>query len=142
MRALDSLPGHGQTQETWTTTAFLGVRLWQGGEFYFDPELAQGFGLNGTLGIAGFPNGEAQKAGAAEPKFRAQRYYLKQTFGFGGEQEDVPDAANQLPGKRDIDRITLIVGRFRDRRFLRQQCLCARSARGFHELGDVVVGRL
>lgn len=107
-----SLPGHAQTQETWTTTAFLGVRLWQGGEFYFNPELAQGFGLNGTLGIAGFPNGEAQKAGAAEPKFRAQRYYLKQTFGLGGEQEDVPDAANQLPGKRDIDRVTVIVGRF------------------------------
>src|SRR5665213_1830582 len=108
----DSLPGHGQTQETWTTTAFLGVRLWQGGEFYFDPELAQGFGLNSTLGIAGFLNGEAQKASAAEPKFRPQRYYLKQTWGLGGEQEDVADAANQLPGKRDIDRVTLIVGRF------------------------------
>jgi high affinity Mn2+ porin len=86
--------------------------LWQGGEFYFDPELAQGFGLNGTLGLAGFPNGEAQKAGAAFPKYRPQRYYLKQTFGLGGEQEDVADAANQLPGKRDIDRVTLIVGRF------------------------------
>src|ERR1700688_1746270 len=108
----NSLPGGGQARETWTTTAFLGVRLWQGGEFYFNPELAQGFGLNGTLGIAGFPNGEAQKAGAAEPKFRAQRYYLKQTFGLGGEQEDVADAANQLPGKRDIDRVTLVVGRF------------------------------
>ncbi len=107
-----SLPGQGQTQATWTTTAFLGVRLWQGGEFYFNPELAQGFGLAGTLGLAGFPNGEAQKAGAAEPKLRAQRYYIKQTFGLGGEQEDVPDAANQLAGKRDIDRVTLVVGRF------------------------------
>jgi high affinity Mn2+ porin len=108
----NSLPGSGQARETWTTTAFLGVRLWQGGEFYFNPELAQGFGLNGTLGLAGFPNGEAQKAGTAYPKVRAQRYYFKQTFGLGGEQEDVADAANQLPGKRDIDRITLIVGRF------------------------------
>ena len=108
----DSLPGGGQARETWTTTAFLGVRLWQGGEFYFDPELAQGFGLNGTLGLAGFPNGEAQKAGSAYPKYRPQRYYLKQTFGLGGEQEDVADAANQLPGKRDVDRVTLIVGRF------------------------------
>jgi high affinity Mn2+ porin len=108
----NSLPGGGQTQQTWTTTAFLGVRLWQGGEFYFDPELAQGFGLNGALGLAGFPNGEAQKAGGAYPKIRPQRYYIKQTFGLGGEQEDVADAANQLPGKRDIDRITLIVGRF------------------------------
>src|SRR6202000_3110732 len=90
----------------------IGVRLWQGGEFYFDPELAQGFGINGTLGIAGFPNGEAQKAGTPFPKIRPQRYYIKQTFGLGGEQEDVDDGPNQLSGKRDIDRITLIVGRF------------------------------
>jgi high affinity Mn2+ porin len=108
----NSLPGGGQGRETWTATAFLGWRLWQGGEFYFNPELAQGFGLNSTLGLAGFPNGEAQKAGATFPRIRPQRYYLRQTFGLGGEQEDVPDAANQLPGKRDIDRITLIVGRF------------------------------
>jgi high affinity Mn2+ porin len=108
----NSLPGLSQTQTTWTTTAFLEVRLWQGGEFYFDPELAQGFGLNGALGLAGFSNGEAQKAGAEYPKIRPQRYYLKQTYGLGGEQEDVADGPNQLAGKRDIDRVTLIVGRF------------------------------
>jgi high affinity Mn2+ porin len=107
-----SLPPAGQVQATWTTTAFLGVKLWQGGEFYFNPELAQGFGLNGTQGLAGFSNGEAQKAGAAFPKFRPERYYLRQTFGLGGEQEEVADAPNQLPGKRDIDRVTVIVGRF------------------------------
>src|SRR4029077_4964227 len=81
----NSLPGLSQTQTTWTTTAFLGVRLWQGGEFYFDPELAQGFGLNGALGLAGFSNGEAQKGGAPFPRFRPQRYILRQTFGLGGE---------------------------------------------------------
>ncbi|WP_456720083.1 MULTISPECIES: carbohydrate porin [unclassified Bradyrhizobium] len=108
----NSLPGAGQAQQTWTTTAFLGVRLWEGGEFYFNPETAQGFGLNGTLGLAGFPNGEAQKAGAEYPRIRPQRYYLKQTFGFGGEQEDVPDGPNQIAGKRDIDRLTVVVGRF------------------------------
>jgi high affinity Mn2+ porin len=108
----NSLPGTGQFQNTWTTTAFLGARLWEGGEVYFDPELAQGFGLNGTLGLAGFPNGEAQKAGAPFPKIRPQRYYFKQTWGLGGEQEDVADGPNQLEGKRDIDRVTLVVGRF------------------------------
>jgi hypothetical protein len=40
----NSLPGDGQLQSTWTTTAFLGVRIWNGGELYFNPELAQGFG--------------------------------------------------------------------------------------------------
>jgi high affinity Mn2+ porin len=108
----NSLPGAGRVNETWTVDAFLGWRLWEGGEFYFGPELAQGFGIGGTLGIAGFSNGEAQKGGAEYPRFRAQRYYFRQTFGLGGEQEEVADAANQLPGKRDIDRVTLTIGRF------------------------------
>ncbi|HEX7884179.1 MAG TPA: carbohydrate porin [Afipia sp.] len=108
----NSLPGAGRTRETWTVGAFLGWRLWEGGEFYFNPELAQGFGIGNTLGLAGFSNGEAQKGGAEYPKFRAQRYFLRQTFGLGGAQEDVADAANQLPGKRDIDRVTVTVGRF------------------------------
>jgi high affinity Mn2+ porin len=108
----NSLPGPGQLQATWTTTAFLGLRLWEGGELYFNPEMAQGFGINGTLGLAGFPNGEAQKAGAPFAKLRPQRYFFKQTFGLGGEQEEVADGPNQLPGKRDIDRITVVVGRF------------------------------
>jgi hypothetical protein len=47
----------------------------------------------------------AQKAGAAYSQFRPERYYLKQTFGLGGEHDDVADAANQLPGKRDVDRV-------------------------------------
>ena len=84
---------NGRVRETWTVGAFLGWRLWEGGEFYFGPELAQGFGINGTLGLAGFSNGEAQKGGAEYPKFRAQRYSFRQTFGLGGEQEDVADAA-------------------------------------------------
>ena len=108
----NSLPGGGQGRETWTVDAFLGWRLWQGGEFYFNPELAQGFGLNSTLGLAGFPNGEAQKGGTPFPKFRPQRYFIRQTFGLGGEQEEVGDGPLQLAGKRDIDRVTVIVGRF------------------------------
>ena len=110
-RGPNSLPGGGQGRESWSTTAMIGWRLWEGGEFYLDPELNQGFGLAGTVGLAGFPNGEAQKAGSTIPKFRPQRYFLRQTFGLGGEQETVEDAPNQLPGKRDVDRVTLTVGR-------------------------------
>ncbi|MGY4316586.1 opacity protein-like surface antigen [Bradyrhizobium sp. JR3.5] len=138
----NSLPGAGQAQQTWTTTAFLGVRLWEGGELYFNPETAQGFGLNGTLGLAGFPNGEAQKAGAEYPRIRPQRYYFKQTFGFGGEQEDVPDGPNQIAGKRDIDRLTVIVGRFAVGDFFDGNSYAKDPRADFHELGDVVVRRL
>ena len=107
----NSLPGTGQGRETWTTTAFLGWRVWDGGEVYFNPEADQGFGLNATHGLAGFSNGEAQKGGAPFPRVRAMRYFLRQTFGLGGEQEEIADGPNQLPGKRDIDRVTLTVGR-------------------------------
>ncbi len=108
----NSLPAGGQARETWTVDAFLGWRLWEGGEFYFNPELAQGFGIGTTLGLAGFSNGEAQKGGGDFPKFRPQRYFFRQTFGLGGEREDVADGPNQLAGKRDVDRITVTVGRF------------------------------
>lgn len=108
----NSLPAVGRGRETWTVDAFIGWRLWDGGELYFNPELAQGFGIGGTLGIAGFSNGEAQKGGAEYPRFRPQRYIFRQTFGLGGEQEDVADGPMQLAGKRDIDRVTVTVGRF------------------------------
>lgn len=108
----NSLPGGGLGRETWTVSAMVGWRLWDGGEVYFNPEMAQGFGIGSTLGLAGFSNGEAQKGGAEYPKFRAQRYYYRQTFGLGGGDEDVADAFGQLAGKRDIDRITVTVGRF------------------------------
>ncbi len=83
----NSLPGGGQARETWTVDAFLGWRLWEGGEFYFNPELAQGFGIGTTLGLAGFSNGEAQKGGGDFPKFRPQRYFFPKAFGLGGERK-------------------------------------------------------
>ena len=108
----NSLPAGGQTRETWTATAFAGVRLAKGLELYFDPELDQGGGLAKTVGIAGFPNGEAQKGGSEFPKFRAQRYFVRQTIGLGGAQEKIEDGPNQLAGSVDINRLTLTAGRF------------------------------
>jgi hypothetical protein len=46
-------------KETTDLTVFLGARLWQGAEIWITPEIDQGFGLNNTLGVAGFPSGEA-----------------------------------------------------------------------------------
>ena len=38
--------------------------------------------------------------------------FIRQTFGLGGEQEDVPDGQLTLAGKQDISRLTFTVGRF------------------------------
>lgn len=106
-----SLSGSGQLKNTTSATMFLGLRLWHGAELYFNPELMQGLGLSDTHGVAGFPNGEAQKSGFPVPRFNAARIFVSQTFGFGGEQERVEDGPNQLPGTRDVSRLTITAGK-------------------------------
>jgi high affinity Mn2+ porin len=101
-----------QTRQTWSTSAFLGVRLWQGGELYYNPELLQGFGLHDTTGAAGYPNGEAQKSNFPYPHYNTSRLFLRQTFGFGGEQEKLEGAPNQLSGMVDVSRLTIQAGKF------------------------------
>ncbi len=108
----NSLTGASQIQNTTSATAFVGYRPRDGTEIYINPELMQGFGLSNTLGVAGFPNGEAQKSDFPAPRLDIARVFVRQTFGLGGEQETVEDGPNQLAGKQDISRITVTTGRF------------------------------
>src|SRR6185437_4622211 len=97
---------------TTSATAFIGVKTpWEGGEFYVNPELMQGFGLSDARGLAAFPNGEAQKSSFPYPRINVARVFLRQTFGFGGEQEKLEDGPNQIAGKQDISRLTVTVGK-------------------------------
>ena len=106
-----SLAGSRQAQYTQSATGYIGLRLWEGGEFYFNPELMQGFGLSDVRGLAGFSNGEAQKSNFPMPRLNVARAFVRQTFGLGGEQETLADGPNQLAGKYDISRITVTAGK-------------------------------
>jgi high affinity Mn2+ porin len=108
----NSLTPAPQAQATWSNSLFLNARLWEGGEVYYNPELLQGFGLNDTVGAGGFPNGEAQKSNFPYPHYNTSRLFLRQTFGFGGEQEDLASGATQLGGKVDVSRLTVQAGKF------------------------------
>ena len=108
---VQSLYGRGQFKNTTSATAFLGFRPSEGTEIYLNPELMQGSGLSDTFGMGAFPNGEAQKSGFPIPRANIARIFVRQTFGLGGEQEAVEDAANQLAGKRDVSRITVTAGK-------------------------------
>jgi high affinity Mn2+ porin len=108
----NSLTPASQMQETWSNSLFLNARLWEGGEVYYNPELLQGFGLNNTVGVAGFPSGEAQKSNFPYPHYNTSRLFLRQTFGFGGEQEELASGPSQLAGKVDVSRLTLQAGKF------------------------------
>src|SRR5712692_2135866 len=108
----NSLTPAPQVQATWSNSLYLNARLWEGGEVYYNPELLQGFGLNNTTGAAGFPSGEAQKSGFPYPHYNPSRLFLRQTFGFGGEQEELASGQLQLAEKVDVSRLTLQIGKF------------------------------
>jgi len=99
-------------RETSDITLYAGVRLWQGAEAWINPELDQGFGLSGSVGIAGFPSGEAYKVGADYPYTRLHRAFLRQTIDLGGEVQKVDAGLNQFSGSQTSDRLVFTVGKF------------------------------
>jgi high affinity Mn2+ porin len=109
----NSLNASGEGRETADATLFAGVRLWQGAEFWFNPEIDQGFGLADTHGIAGFPSAEAYKVGANYPYTRIQRAFVRQTIDLGGDTDKVDADINQFAdSSRTANRVVLTVGRF------------------------------
>jgi high affinity Mn2+ porin len=106
-----SLAGAAQLKNTTSATAFLGLRLPQGTEFYINPELMQGSGLSDTFGLGGYSNGEAQKSGFPIPRANIARVFVRHTFGLGGEQETIEEGPNRLAAKQDISRITVVAGK-------------------------------
>ncbi len=108
----NSLPGGGETRETVSLDLMAGVRLWRGAEAHIDGMMWQGFGVNDTLGVEGFPNGEAFRLGTAVPNLNLPRLFIGQTIGFGGEPEDVADDQLDLAGRQDVSRLTLTLGKF------------------------------
>ncbi|MDT3403559.1 carbohydrate porin [Mucilaginibacter terrae] len=105
------LPGH-ETATSLTTTLFGGARLWKGAEAYFNTEMSGGSGFSKTLGVAGFPNGETFRVGAAEPKIYIARLFLTQRFEWGKDYDYLTDDANQLAGKKSKRYFSVTAGKF------------------------------
>jgi high affinity Mn2+ porin len=108
----NSLDPRAKARETFDATLFVGLKLWDGFEIYANPEIDQGFGLSGTLGVAGYPSGEAYKVGEANPYFRLQRLFARLTIDLGGETQNVDAGANQVAGSHSVDDIVITAGKF------------------------------
>ena len=101
-----------RAKETTDLTLYGGARLWSGAEVWANAEIDQGFGLNDTLGVAGFPSGEAYKVGRNQPYLRLPRAFVRQTLDLPGEHDTLEGAANQLRGDRSRNRWVFTVGKF------------------------------
>jgi high affinity Mn2+ porin len=104
------IPNEGR--ETWDATLYAGFKLWRGAELWIDTEIDQGFGLTGTLGVAGFPTGTAFKVGASVPYARIPRAFVRDTIELGGKIEKVDADLNQFAGWHSADRLVITVGKF------------------------------
>lgn len=102
-------PRHGA--ETLDMTLFLGARLWSGAEAWINPEIDQGFGLDDTLGLAGFPSGAAYKVGRPYAYWRVPRRFIRQTVDLGGDRQPLDPVANQIGGSQSANRWVFTVGK-------------------------------
>ena len=97
-RGPNSLDPGSRGDETVDATIFAGARPWKGGEIWIDAEMDQGFGLNNTQGVAGFPSAEAYKVGSQDPYVRIPRLFARQTVDFGGATSGIDPDQNVLGG--------------------------------------------
>ena len=107
----ESLNDMGEIQHTLSFDVLAGARLWSGAEAHVDGLMWQGFGLSKTLGIEGFPNGEAFRLGTRDPKAIITRLFIRQTINLGGDSEAIEDDELNLAGRRDVSRLTLTLGK-------------------------------
>ena len=98
--------------ETVDASLFLGARMWTGAEIWLNSEIDQGFGLDNTLGAAGFPSAEAYKVGDNQPYLRLPRLFVRQTLNLDEQREPVEPAQIQLGGSQSANRLVLTVGKF------------------------------
>lgn len=108
----NSLNASREISYTATATAYLGMRTWQGGEIYLNPEITQGIPFSELSGSGGFTNGELTRTAGNRPKVYRQRLFLRQTWGLGGGNEAVEADLNQMAGTVDKNRLVLTVGNF------------------------------
>ena len=107
-----SLADRESAKLSFTSTLFIGRRLWRGGALYFNPEVAGGSGLSGARGVAGFVNGETFRIGDPSPNLYLARLYLRQVFALGAGTEADEDDLNQLAGPRPQRYFAVNLGKF------------------------------
>lgn len=101
-----------RNRETTDATIALGAALWPGAEIWINEEIDEGFGLDDTMGVAGFPSGEAYKVGANQPYFRLPRLFVRETLDAAGEREAVEPTALWLQGDHSVNRWVFTLGKF------------------------------
>jgi len=109
---MNSLSANKSMSYTWSGTLFFGARIAQDTDIYFNPEVVSGVAFSGLVGMGGFTNGEATKAGGAQAKFYSARAFVRQTINQEGEKVVLENEANQITQTVSSNRVVLTGGQF------------------------------
>lgn len=104
-------PNEEKRSYTLSGTAFFGMRTWQGGELYFNPEMSMSQSLSNLTGLGGLTNGENQKSSGPNPIFYVARLFVRNTWELGGDKDRIESVPNQLAGAVDKHRLVLTAGK-------------------------------
>jgi high affinity Mn2+ porin len=107
--SLDSLKSMSYT---WSGTLFMGARIAPDTDIYFNPEVVSGVPFSGLVGLGGFTNGEATKAGGVQAKFYSARAFARHTINQEGDKVVLEDEANQITQTVSSNRVVITGGQF------------------------------
>jgi high affinity Mn2+ porin len=134
--SINSLLPTAERSFTGTATLYIGVRLWQGAEGYFVPELISEVPFSQLRGLAGsIQNFELQKTGGSTPQIYHSRLFVKQTIGLGGKQIVEESGPLQLGTHYDSRRLVFVVGNFSALDFFDTNAFDIDPRQGFLSLG-------
>lgn len=99
----NSLIPQQESRTSITSTLFLGARLWKGASIFINPEIAGGYGLSKTSGVAAAPNGETYRIGNPAPEIYLARLIYRQVISLTTEksyqENDINHIGGYLPDK-------------------------------------------
>jgi len=109
----NSLSPNTERSFTATATFYLGLKAWQGGEFYVAPEMISELPLSGLKGIGGsIYNFELQKNGTESATWYLPRALYRQTIALGGTPVQIQSGAMQLGSTTTSRRFVFTGGNF------------------------------
>ena len=108
----NSLTPASQLQQTWSNSLYLERPSLGRRRSLFQSGTAAGIRVERHLRRRRLSKRRSQKSNFPYPHFNPSRLFVRQTFGFGGEQEQLASGPLQLGGKADISRVTVQAGKF------------------------------
>jgi high affinity Mn2+ porin len=106
-----SLITDAESQRSTTMTLFLGARVWNNASVIFNPEVAAGSGLSGSMGVGASTNGETYRIDNVAPTVELARLYFRQLIPLTSKTMMQESSANKLGVNIPVSYLSFTAGK-------------------------------